>query len=64
MLPDIRPSDNRVRDFDFELDQLLLELVLRDHPEWQEGGSDSWFSSWVEVQRLRAERDGAELLSN
>lgn len=60
----IQFRDNRIRNFDFELDQLLMELVLRDHPEWQPGDRGSWFPTWLEVQRLRADADKVELLSN
>ena len=58
-----RKHDDRIRSFDFELDQLLMELVFRDNPEWQEDGKDSWFPAWLEIQRLRAEADGVELLN-
>ena len=55
--------DDRIRDFDFELEQLLLQLVLRDHPEW-EAAFGAPLPAWLEVQRLRADVDGLELLKN
>ena len=55
--------DDRIRDFDFELDQLLTELVLREHPEWRQVDG-SCPPCWIEVQQLRASAEGAELLSN
>lgn len=45
--------DDRIRDFDFELDQLFMQLVLSDHPEWQRPDG-SCPSCWLEVQRMRA----------
>ena len=45
--------DNRIRDFDFDLDQLLLQLVIRSHPEWQRPDG-SCPTCWLEIQRLRA----------
>ena len=63
MIPRTQPSDNRIRDFDFELEQLLLQLVLRDHPEWGDASSDS-FEAWLEAQLLLAEADRVKLLSN
>lgn len=62
MSPATQLRDNRIRSFDFELDQLLFQLVLRDHPEWGHDDIDS-FSCWLEVQRLRADADAVELLS-
>ena len=63
MLPDARPNDDRIRNFDFELDQMLIELVMRDHPEWKDS-PDSWFQAWLEAQRLRVDAEDVELLSN
>ena len=48
--------DDRIRDFDFELEQLLTELVLQQHPEWRHADG-SCPSCWVEVQRLRADTE-------
>ena len=62
MHPARQIQDDRIRDFDFVLDQLLVQLVLRDHPEWGHDDVDS-FSCWLEVQRLRADADSIELLS-
>ena len=55
------PRDNRIRDFDFELDQLLLQLVLQEHPEWQQPDG-SCPTCWLEVQRLKAQPDESGLL--
>ena len=49
--------DDRIRDFDFELDQMLLELVLSSHPEWRRPDG-SCPPCWLEVQRLRNEAAG------
>jgi hypothetical protein len=44
--------DNRIRDFDFELDQLLLELVLGRRPDWRQ--PDGFCPQcWQEIDRLR-----------
>ena len=59
MTPTFEMRDNRIRDFDFELDQLLTELVLQEHPEWRRVDG-SCPSCWVEVQRLRGDTDGGE----
>lgn len=48
--------DDRIRDFDFDLDQLLLQLVLRSHPEWQQPDG-SCPACWLEIQRMRARAD-------
>ena len=63
MTPTFEKRDDRIRDFDFELDQLLTELVLQEHPEWRKVDG-SCPSCWLEVQRLRAYTEGAELLRN
>ena len=63
MLPNTPPNDDRIRDFDFELEQLMLQLVLRDHPEWR-GEAGASFPAWVEVQRLLADADDVQLLTN
>ena len=55
--------DDRIRDFDFELDQLLTELVLQEHPEWR-NVDGSCPSCWIEVQRLKADDEEAEQLRN
>ena len=44
--------DDRIRSFDFDLNQLLLELVLHSHPEWQQPDG-SCPDCWSEVRRLR-----------
>ena len=62
MRPAIQMRDDRIRDFDFELDQLLIELVLAEHPEWRQADG-SCPSCWVEVQRLRADAEGVAPLS-
>jgi hypothetical protein len=51
-----RLRDDRIRSFDFELDQLLLQLVLGEHPEWQQPDG-SCPTCWLEIQRLRAVTD-------
>ena len=61
MRPAIQMRDDRIRDFDFELDQLLTELVLQEHPEWRRVDGSS-ASCWLEVQRLRATAEGDEPL--
>ena len=63
MIPQTQPSDNRIRNFDFELEQLLMQLVLRDHPDW-DNAAGAGFEAWLETQRLLAEADRVELLSN
>ena len=61
MNPTFQMQDDRIRDFDFELDQLLTQLVVREHPEWQKVDG-SCPSCWIEVQRLRTNAEGAEPL--
>ena len=61
MSPASQKRDDRIRDFDFELDQLLMLLVLYEHPEWKQTDG-SCPSCWLEVQRLRASAEGEELL--
>ena len=53
--------DDRIRNFDFELDQLLMQLVLNEHPEWRQTDG-SCPACWVEVERLRANAEGVEPL--
>ena len=62
MSPAIEMRDDRIRDFDYELDQLLMQLVLHEHPEWRKTDG-SCPSCWVEVQRLRNKAEGVERLS-
>ena len=62
MSPAIKRRDDRIRDFDFELDQMLLLLVLAEHPEWRKADGSCRSSCWLEVQRLRADADGLEPL--
>ncbi len=61
MKPPIPTRDDRIRDFNFELDQMYLQLVLSDHPEWQRPDG-SCPPCWLEVQRLRAETGEAGVL--
>ena len=61
MRPAIQKRDDRIRDFDFEFDQLLTLLVLSEHPEWRKADG-SCPSCWVEVQRRRADAEGSEPL--
>ena len=61
MTPTFDKRDDRIRDFDFELDQLLTELVLLEHPEWRKSDG-SCPSCWLEVQRLRASAEGVDRL--
>ena len=61
MSPANARRDDRIRDFDFELDQLLMELVLAEHPEWRQADG-SCPSCWVEVQRLRTAAEGEKPL--
>ena len=53
--------DDRIRDFDFELDQLLMQLILHEHPEWQQADG-ACPSCWLEIQRLRAQAEDAPCL--
>lgn len=55
--------DDRIRDFDFELDQLLMLLVLHEHPEWRKTDG-SCPSCWLEVERLRAESESLGVLTD
>ena len=57
----LQKRDDRIRDFDFEHDQLLTELVLQEHPEWRRVDG-SCPSCWLEVQRLRAHAEDGEVL--
>jgi len=54
--------DNRIRDFDFDLDQLLLRLVIRSHPEWQRPDG-SCPTCWLEIQRMRERADSVQVLA-
>jgi hypothetical protein len=56
-----QPSDDRIRDFEFDLDQLLLRIVLRSHPEWQRPDG-SRPSCWLEIQQMQARADGVDAL--
>ena len=62
MSPASQRRDDRIRDFDFELDQMLLQLVLLEHPEWRKADGSCPSSCWVEVQRRRADNEGVEPL--
>ncbi len=57
----IQPSDDRIRDFEFDLDQLLLQIVLRSHPEWRRPDG-SCPTCWPEIQRMRTRADDVEAL--
>ena len=62
MSPAIQLRDDRIRDFDFELDQFLMQLVLQKHPEWRQADGSCPSSCWVEVQRLRNNAEGVASL--
>ena len=62
MRPAIQMRDDRIRDFDFELDQLFMQLVLAEHPEWRQADG-SCPSCWVEIQRMRTDAEGVAPLS-
>lgn len=58
MSPASQRRDDRIRDFDFDLDQMLLQLVLLEHPEWHEADGSYPSYCWLEVQRRRADAEG------
>jgi len=57
-----KTRDDRIRNFDFDLDQLLLQIVLRSHPEWQLPDG-SCPTCYLEIQQLRARADRTETLA-
>ena len=61
MNANVHTRDDRIRDFGFELDQLLLELVLSNHPDWRKPDG-SCPDCLPELQRLRADTDRVGLL--
>ena len=57
----LETRDDRIRNFDFDLDQLLLQLVVRSHPEWQRPDG-SCPSCWMEIQRMQVRADSVDVL--
>ena len=55
------PVDHESRRLDFDLDEWLLKLVIKDHPDWRQSDG-SCAKCRAEVQRMNERAERLELL--